>query len=168
MVTVNLSCNFNVLDKMDKIFLDCDQNVLPCTLSCAFSVARAVSWWMPPSAEQSAGRSHTFTVQSWLPVATNDAFILGTSTKTRADAHTVISPFILYLCCHVCKENQLIRQLAGGVLPGAGDGAHSVGVAGALGHTSHLTTVTVHMPHTHWPVLQMQYTNVTADLIKGG
>lgn len=51
---------------------------LSCTLSWAFSVVRGFSWWIS-SPENSAGRSHTFTVQSWLPVATKDAFILDTN-----------------------------------------------------------------------------------------
>lgn len=38
------------------------------------------------------------------------------------------------------------------MVPGAGDGAHSIGVAVAPGHTAH--TAAVHVPHTDWPVLQ--------------
>ena len=52
------------------------------------------------------------------------------------------------------------------MLPGAGDGAHGVGVAGALGHTSHLTTITVHLPHTHGPVLKTNtHTHTTQILL---
>lgn len=54
--------------------------------------------------------------------------------------------------------------MAGAVLPGEGDGANSVGVAVALRHALHPTTVTVHLPHTHGPVLKTQHTNVTAGL----
>lgn len=54
------------------------------------------------------------------------------------------------------------------VLPGAGDGAYSVSVAGALCHTVNLTTVTVHLPHTHRPVLKTktQHANVTVGYRK--
>ena len=62
---------------------------------------------------------------------------------------------------HYCCTDSLISfiydrlpSLSAEVLPGAGDGAHGVGVAGALSHTAHLTTVAVHLPHTHWPVLK--------------
>lgn len=58
--------------------------------------------------------------------------------------------FNSFVCVGVCDKKH--------ALPGAGDGAHSVSVAGALGHTVHLTTVTVHLPHTHWPVLKTKTT----------
>lgn len=50
------------------------------TLSWAFSVVRGVSWQIS-SEDRSGGRSHTFTVQSWLPVATKEAFILWTNSR---------------------------------------------------------------------------------------
>lgn len=54
---------------------------LQCTLSWAFSVVRGLSWWMSsPAVVRSAGRSHTFTVKSWLPDTMNDAFILNKDT----------------------------------------------------------------------------------------
>lgn len=45
-----------------------------------------------------------------------------------------------------------------GVIPGAGDAAHSIGVAGAPGHTAHMPAV--HLPHTNWPVLQTNDTSM--------
>ena len=68
----------------------------------------------------------------------------------------------LSLLLHVIRKTFLTR----GVLPGAADGAHSIGVAGALGHTVHLTTGTVHLPHTHWPVLKTQHTDVNLNVLK--
>lgn len=54
------------------------------TFSWAFSVVRAVSWCTPsPVAVTSAGRSHTFTVQSWLPDTMKDAFILNRNTHSN-------------------------------------------------------------------------------------
>lgn len=48
-------------------------------------------------------------------------------------------------------------SVSAGALLGAGDGAHSIRVAGAAGDAVHLTTVTVHLPHTHRPVLKTRY-----------
>ena len=120
-----------------------------CTLSWAFSVVRGVSGWISVSApENVAGKSHTFTVQSWLPVATNDAFILETHTDTDC-----LNTFSIKLS-EACVTWTDVRLWDWGRSPGAADGAHGVGVTGALGHTSHQAAVTVHLPHTHWPVLE--------------
>lgn len=50
---------------------------------------------------------------------------------------------------HVLVDVIRNKGVAAGMLPGAGDGAHSIRVAGAPGHTVHLTTVTVHLPHAY-------------------
>lgn len=52
-----------------------------------------------------------------------------------------------------CDERQMWQQVHQ-VSPGAGDGAHSVGVVAALSHAAHLTAVLLHLPHTHWSVLE--------------
>lgn len=61
------------------------------------------------------------------------------------------------LCVRAYDERPCV---AAGTLPGAGDGAHSIGVAGAPGHTAHVTSV--HLPYTNRPVLKAQHNNVRA------
>lgn len=54
-----------------------------CTLSWAFSVVRGLSWWNSVPAAGSSGKSHTFRVQSWLPVTTKAAFNLNTDENRK-------------------------------------------------------------------------------------
>lgn len=73
-----------------------------------------------------------------------------------------LPPNSLSVLVHVIRKT----CVTAGVLPGAADGAHSISVAGALGHTVHLTTVAVHLPHTHWPVLKTQQTDINLNVLK--
>lgn len=63
------------------------------------------------------------------------------------EGHSPVPP--LFLNMSVSVDAMRNKGVAAGMLPGAGDGAHSISVAGAPGHTVHLTTVTVHLPHAH-------------------
>lgn len=49
------------------------------------------------------------------------------------------------------------------MIPGAGDGAHGIGVAVAPGHTAH--TSAVHVPHTDRPVLQVRNAHDTVAIV---
>lgn len=123
-----------------------------CTLSWAFSVVRGISWCIPsPVVVKSTGRSHTFSVQSWLPDTMKDAFILNKNTHTSTEGRSCLSPALFWT--YECGKK---TSMAAGGIPREGDGAHSISVAGTPGHTVHPTTVTVHLPHTHWPVLKIK------------
>lgn len=80
-----------------------------------------------------------------------DAFVLDTDIEMGNHyIHTDLHKLTTYAnqtdCCSTINAFGLQGCEA---LPGESDGAHSVGVAEALRHTSHLTAVTVHLPHTH-------------------
>ncbi len=146
-----------VCSHVNFVFLLCMLECCACTLSCDFSVVRGVSWWMSgPVVDKSAGRSHTFTVQSWLPDTMKEAFILDTNTWKYGQSLPITLFFWTCLCWGVWIRNVCVLECE--ALPGAADGPHGVSVAAALCHTAHLTAVTIHLPHAHWPVLKKKDT----------
>lgn len=71
--------------------------------------------------------------------------MLSAWTKTRKEGRSVV--VFVELVCAGRRDKK--TRVSAGMLPGAGDGAHSISVAAAPGNTAHLTSVTVHLPHKH-------------------